>query len=134
MAVSMKISSTPFSLTTDEGSKPCFSSMSLSSRHRRRCALRRMELRSPMATATIDKMTNALIVETEKTLKFMARAVLTVRRKRKEDLKETIANQLDAYSDKIIRRSVLLELIGTEIDPSKFAIFYFFFLFSYNIS
>jgi hypothetical protein len=84
--------------------------------------MRRLDLRSPMATATIERMTNEAIVESENTLRFMARAVVTVRRNRKEDLKETIACQFDAYSDKFIGRSVLLELIGTDTDPSMFAI------------
>jgi lipoxygenase len=47
-----------------------------------------------------------------------ARAVVTVRRKRKEDAKGRVAEQLDAYADRVGRR-VLLELISTETDPSK---------------
>lgn len=103
-----------------EGSKLCFSSSSSLNSRQRRGGVRRMGLRSPMASATVERMASSeAIVEMEKAVKFMARAVVTVRRKRREDLKETIANQIDAYSDKIIGRSVLLELIGTEIDPSK---------------
>jgi lipoxygenase len=41
-----------------------------------------------------------------------------VRRKRKEDAKGRVAEQLDAYADRVGRR-VLLELISTETDPSK---------------
>lgn len=47
-----------------------------------------------------------------------ARAVVTVRRKRKEDVKERVAEQMDAYADRV-GRSVLLELVSTETDPSK---------------
>ena len=47
-----------------------------------------------------------------------ARAVVTVRRRRKEDAKRRVAEQLDAYADRV-GRSVLLELISTETDPSK---------------
>ncbi|CAN6248813.1 unnamed protein product [Urochloa humidicola] len=47
-----------------------------------------------------------------------ARAVVTVRRRRKEDAKRRVAEQLDAYADRL-GRSVLLELVSTEIDPRK---------------
>jgi hypothetical protein len=47
-----------------------------------------------------------------------ARAVVTVRRKRKDDAKGRVAEQMDAYADKL-GRSVLLELVSTETDPSK---------------
>lgn len=64
----------------------------------------------------------------EKPVKFKVRASVTVRRRMKEGLKETIGNQLDAFSDKIGRK-IVLELVSTEIDPSKF---FFFFLFTFN--
>ncbi|KAF3338491.1 putative lipoxygenase 5 [Carex littledalei] len=102
---------------TGEGSKLCFSSSRSLNSRQRRGVVRRMGLRSPMASATVERMVaSEAIVEKEKAVNFMARAVVTVRRKRREDLKETIANQFDAYSEKMIWRSVLLELIGTEID------------------
>ncbi|KAF8714862.1 hypothetical protein HU200_027396 [Digitaria exilis] len=47
-----------------------------------------------------------------------ARAVVTVRRRRKEDAKRRVAEQLDAYTDRV-GRSVLLELVSTEIDSRK---------------
>lgn len=47
-----------------------------------------------------------------------ARAVVTVRRRRKEDAKQRVVEQLDAYADRL-GRSVLLELVSTETDPSK---------------
>ncbi|PUZ47343.1 hypothetical protein GQ55_7G157700 [Panicum hallii var. hallii] len=46
-----------------------------------------------------------------------ARAVVTVRRRRKEDAKRRVAEQLDAYADRV-GRSVLLELVSTETDPT----------------
>uniref|UniRef100_A0A0D9W5J7 Lipoxygenase domain-containing protein n=1 Tax=Leersia perrieri TaxID=77586 RepID=A0A0D9W5J7_9ORYZ len=47
-----------------------------------------------------------------------ARAVVTVRRRRKEDAKDRFAEQLDAFADRV-GRSVLLELVSTETDPRK---------------
>lgn len=55
-------------------------------------------------------------VSTEKPVKFKVRAVITVRNKIKEDLKETIVKHIDALADKI-GRNVVLELVSTEIDP-----------------
>lgn len=54
----------------------------------------------------------------EKPVKFKVRAVVTVRKKHKEDLRETIVKHLDALSDKI-GRNVVLELVSIDIDPSK---------------
>jgi lipoxygenase len=54
-----------------------------------------------------------------KAVKFKVRALVTVRNKHKEDLKETIVKRLDALTDNIIGRNVVLELISTEVDPSK---------------
>ncbi|KAJ4817934.1 Lipoxygenase [Rhynchospora pubera] len=119
MALSMEISisiSTKSFVGGERSSRLTSSFNSLNSRQRQRQRHRRC-VGFPMAAATVERM--ATIVEEEKTkaVKFTARAVVTVRRKRREDLKETIANQIDAYSDKIVGRSVLLELIGTQIDP-----------------
>ncbi|KAK9081615.1 hypothetical protein Syun_031398 [Stephania yunnanensis] len=55
-------------------------------------------------------------VVSEKPVKFKVRAVVTVRKKNKEDLKETINKHLDALTDKL-GRNVVLELVSTEIDP-----------------
>lgn len=54
----------------------------------------------------------------EKAVRFKVRAVVTVRNKIKEDFKETLVKHLDALTDRI-GRNVVLELISTEIDPSK---------------
>lgn len=55
----------------------------------------------------------------EKAVTFKVRAVVTVRNKIKEDFKETLVKHLDAFTDRI-GRNVVLELVSTEIDPSKF--------------
>ncbi|KAL5216484.1 hypothetical protein ABZP36_007885 [Zizania latifolia] len=47
-----------------------------------------------------------------------ARAVVTVRRKRKEDAKDRVVEQFDAFADKL-GMSVQLQLVSTEMDPSK---------------
>lgn len=78
-----------------------------------------MGLRGPVAAATIERAATDAILDKEKALKLVARAVVTVRRKRREDLTERIVNQFDAYTEKF-GTSVLFELIGTEIDSSKY--------------
>lgn len=52
----------------------------------------------------------------EKAVKFKVRAVVTVKNKNKEDFKETIVKQLDAFTDKI-GRNVVLELVSSDTDP-----------------
>lgn len=47
---------------------------------------------------------------------FKVRAVVTVKRKINEGLKESISNRLDAFSDKI-GRNIVLELVSSTIDP-----------------
>lgn len=56
--------------------------------------------------------------EEKAAVKFKVRAVVTVRNKNKEDLKETLVKHLDAFADKI-GRNIVLELISTQLDPSK---------------
>jgi lipoxygenase len=51
-----------------------------------------------------------------------ARAVVTVRRRRKEDTKQRVVEQLDAYADRL-GRSVLLELVSVDTDSSKDPLF-----------
>ena len=62
-----------------------------------------------------------------KPVNFKVRAVITVRNKNKEDLKETLVKHLDAFTDKI-GRNVVLELISTELDPSKLIFSFWVFL------
>lgn len=70
------------------------------------------------ATATEDKTVR---VETEKPAQLRISVTVTVRRKKKEDIGEVIANQIDAWADKM-GRSIVLELVSTEIDPSTLMI------------
>ncbi|KAF9615081.1 hypothetical protein IFM89_021652 [Coptis chinensis] len=70
---------------------------------------------TPVVVAAISEdLVRALIPE--KSVKFKVRAVVTIRKKNKEDLKETIVKHFDALTDKI-GRNVVLELISTEINP-----------------
>ncbi|PKA47033.1 putative lipoxygenase 6 [Apostasia shenzhenica] len=55
-------------------------------------------------------------VEKEKPVKFKVRAAVTVRRKKKQSMKEKVEGQLDAFAD-MLGQSIMLELFGTEIDP-----------------
>lgn len=67
-----------------------------------------------VAAAITEKVVRARAEE--KAVKFKVRAAVTVKRKAKEGIKEKIANQLDAFSDKI-GRNIVLELVSTEINP-----------------
>nr|XP_009417696.1 PREDICTED: putative lipoxygenase 5 [Musa acuminata subsp. malaccensis] len=83
-------------------------------KQRRSCTAGRAG-RTPVAAVVLTERFARVEAE-EKPVRFKVRAAVTVRRKKKEDLKETIANQLDAFSDKI-GRNVVLELVSTEFDP-----------------
>lgn len=61
---------------------------------------------------------NLITVVPKKSLKFKVLAVVTVRNKNKEYLKEKIVKHLDAFTNKN-GRNVALKLINTDIDPSK---------------
>ncbi|KAF8393629.1 hypothetical protein HHK36_021874 [Tetracentron sinense] len=91
-------------------SKLCFSLVGLPL-ERRGLHLRKV-LRTPVA-AISEELVKAV---SEKPVKFKVRAAMTVRKKNKEDFKETIVKHLDALTEKI-GRNVVLELISTEIDP-----------------
>lgn len=84
---------------------------------RRREHLRKAN-RGTVAAISEDLVKIVPVFSAEKPVKFKVRAVVTVRNKIKEDLKETISKHVDALTDKI-GRNVALELISTEIDPSK---------------
>lgn len=73
-------------------------------------------MRGPVVAAVIEDMVVKSTVT--KTEQFNVAAVVTVRKKIKEDLKESIFKQLDAWSEKL-GRNVVLELVSSEIDPSK---------------
>ena len=81
--------------------------------------LERRVVRGTVAAISEDLVLKSVpSVPAEKPVKFKVRAVVTVRNKNKEDLKESLVKQLDAFTDKI-GRNVVLELVSTEIDPSK---------------
>lgn len=85
--------------------------------------------KSTTPVAAISEDLDLVKVLPEKAVKFKVRAVVTVRNKNKEDFKETLVKHLDAFTDKI-GRNVVLELISTDYDPSKFI---HFFIFYYHI-
>lgn len=79
-----------------------------------------MRKRPVIVAAISEKLDKIKVIteEEEETVKRKVRAVITVRRKHKEDIKDAIANNLDALSD-MIGRNVVLELISTQIDPGE---------------
>ncbi|KAJ4796632.1 Lipoxygenase [Rhynchospora pubera] len=73
--------------------------------------------KKPIIVAAISEELDMVKIKTEEVMaKTKLRAALTVRRKHKEDIKDAIANNLEAFSAMIGRR-VVLELITTQIDP-----------------
>lgn len=72
---------------------------------------------APMASVSVEQRVFKMVPE--KAVKFKVRAVVTVRNKKEEGLKETLIKRIDAFTDQL-GRNVVLELISTEIDPSKF--------------
>ncbi|XP_059645523.1 linoleate 13S-lipoxygenase 3-1, chloroplastic [Cornus florida] len=80
---------------------------------KRRLRLKKV-VRGPVAA--ISENLSLVKIVPEKAVKFKVRAVVTVRNKHKEDLKETFVKHLDAFTDKI-GRNVVLELLSTEVDP-----------------
>ncbi|KAL8458708.1 hypothetical protein ACS0TY_036276 [Phlomoides rotata] len=76
----------------------------------------RKGVKSTTPVAAVSEDLDLVKVVPEKAVRFKVRAVVTVRNKNKEDLKETIVKHLDAFTDKI-GRNVALELISTDIDP-----------------
>ncbi|GMH03811.1 hypothetical protein Nepgr_005650 [Nepenthes gracilis] len=80
---------------------------------------RKLEVRrsSAIVAAVSEDLVRAdSVYGVDKGAKVKARAVVTVRNKIKEDLKETIVKHLDALTDKI-GKNVVLQLLSTEIDP-----------------
>lgn len=69
-------------------------------------------------TMIVDRPVVSALVEKEKPMKFTVRAAVTIRRKKRQSIKEKMEAQLDAFGDRI-GQSIVLELLGTEIDPSK---------------
>ncbi|KGN45482.1 linoleate 13S-lipoxygenase 3-1, chloroplastic [Cucumis sativus] len=74
----------------------------------------RKAVNSPVAAISEDLIQAVPLAE--KPVKYKVRAVVTIRNKNKEDIKETIVKHLDALTDRI-GQNVVLQLISTEIDP-----------------
>lgn len=91
----------------------------------------RKAVNSPVAAISEDLVKAVPLAD--KPVKNKVRAVVTIRNKNKEDIKETIVKQLDAFTDRI-GQNVVLQLISTEIDPSEsfFPSFSCFFFFSFQ--
>jgi lipoxygenase len=104
------------------GGGPCFAAVGRegSGAHRRRSS----SSSSLRSTAPVDALAERVVAPPERAEavppepSVAARAVVTVRRSRKRDAKCRVAERLDACAD-WVGRSVLLELISTETDPSK---------------
>jgi lipoxygenase len=88
---------------------------------KRRSVPLRKVVRGPTAAISEDLVKKALPLPlplpADKAEKFKVRAVVTIRNKSKEDLKDSLVKHLDAFADKI-GRNVVLQLVSTEIDPS----------------
>lgn len=95
--------------------------------NRRVVRLRKSVKKNPVAAISEDLVKPSSSVSAEKAVRFKVRAVVTVRNKIKEDFKETIVKHLDAITDRI-GRNVVLELVSTEIDPSKILTSFLWFL------
>ncbi|XP_077236378.1 linoleate 13S-lipoxygenase 3-1, chloroplastic-like [Tasmannia lanceolata] len=89
-----------------------FFSPALISLDKRRFNNRKL-VRTPVAAISENFVVKSI---SEKPVKFKVRAVVTIKKKHKEDLRETIVKNLDALSDSI-GRNVVLELVSTEINP-----------------
>ncbi|KAJ6348078.1 hypothetical protein OIU76_004539 [Salix suchowensis] len=86
---------------------------------RRRQERVRRAVKGPVAAIREDIIkANSYTSLPEKAVRFKVRALVTVRNKHREDLKETIVKQLDALTDNI-GRNVVLQLISTEVDPKS---------------
>lgn len=66
--------------------------------------------------ATAEDLVRAAVAEEER-VKIKVRAVVSVRNKKKVDLKECLMKEIDALGDKI-GRNVVLQLVSTNIDFS----------------
>ena len=78
-------------------------------------------MKHPVVAAVSEDLVKAVpfvSVPAEKAEKFKVRAVVTVKNKNKEEFKDKIAKHFDAFTDKI-GRNIVLQLVSTEIDPSK---------------
>lgn len=75
-------------------------------------------------TTPLAAITESLVkIAPELAFQFKVKAVITVRNNSKEDLKDSLVKRWDSLTD-LIRRNVVLQLISTEVDPSKFFPFF----------
>ncbi|XP_020577225.1 putative lipoxygenase 5 isoform X2 [Phalaenopsis equestris] len=73
--------------------------------------------KSPVTgTMIVDRPVVSALVEKEKPVKLKVKASVTIRRNKKQSMKEKMEAQLDAFGDRM-GQNIVLELIGTEIDP-----------------
>ncbi|KAH7656181.1 Lipoxygenase plant protein [Dioscorea alata] len=73
-------------------------------------------VRHPVKAVISEKMVVSPVAAVEPPVKFKVRASVTVKRKMKKDLKESIFNHFDAFTDKI-GRNIALELVSNELEP-----------------
>ncbi|CAM8910741.1 unnamed protein product [Rhodiola kirilowii] len=78
------------------------------------CLRRNVRFSVGVVAAISEDLVRAVV--SEKAVTFKVRAVVTVRNKNKEDMKETLAKHLDNFAEKF-GRNVGLELVSTEFDP-----------------
>uniref|UniRef100_A0A0D9VQ87 Lipoxygenase n=1 Tax=Leersia perrieri TaxID=77586 RepID=A0A0D9VQ87_9ORYZ len=99
------------------GKLPFFAPPAMPDRELRRQGRRRMTVVAAISEE-VPRLAAAAAPASRKAApeKVAVRAVLTVRRKQKEDLKEAVAGHLDALWD-MVGRNVVLELISTKIHP-----------------
>lgn len=85
---------------------------------RRISQVKRGNLRTVAAISERNNLVKIMGTAAEKPVQFKVRAVLTVKNKDKEELKDSFVKQLDALTDKI-GRNVVLQLVSIDLDPSK---------------
>ncbi|CAL0308898.1 unnamed protein product [Lupinus luteus] len=88
----------------------------LSPMQNRRDLRLRKSVKFPVAAISEDLIKGYVKQHAERPIQFKVRAVITVKNRSKQDIKDTIVKHFDTITDKI-GRNVVLQLISTEIDP-----------------
>ena len=78
----------------------------------------RKVVKGPVVAAVSEDLVKSVPVVSVTAEKFRVRAVVTVKNKNKQDFKDKIVKHLDCLTDNI-GRNIVLQLVSTEIDPSK---------------
>ena len=78
----------------------------------------RKVVKGPVVAAVSEDLVKSVPVVSVTAEKFRVRAVVTVENKNKQDFKDKIVKHLDCLTDNI-GRNIVLQLVSTEIDPSK---------------